>query len=124
MAAVFPERMNRLDPGDPTGSLSTIEEYIRYMTERMEFAMQNMTRSVNSAGVSSVEVMQAVTTLAGTVSVMSSTLSGISGEITAVNNRVTAVQGEISTLKSSVAALQEDLTKLTARVTALEGTGG
>ena len=38
MAVIFPESMNRLDLSDPSGSLSTVENYIRYMTERMEFS--------------------------------------------------------------------------------------
>ena len=38
MAKVFPEEMNPLNIDDVRGSLRTIEDYIRYMTERMEFA--------------------------------------------------------------------------------------
>ena len=52
--AVFPESMNKLDVNDTTGSFNRIENYIRYMTERVEFAMRNMTRNVSDAGVSSV----------------------------------------------------------------------
>lgn len=42
--AVFPERMRPIDPKDVESSLKTIEEYIRYMTERMEFAHSNDSR--------------------------------------------------------------------------------
>lgn len=37
--AVLPEGMERLDAEDVRGSLRTIEEYIHYMRERLEFAM-------------------------------------------------------------------------------------
>lgn len=36
---VFPESMDRLDAGRVGESLAAIERYIRYMTERIEFAM-------------------------------------------------------------------------------------
>lgn len=39
--AVFPERMKPLDPNNPEESLKTIENYIRYMAERMEFTHSN-----------------------------------------------------------------------------------
>ena len=39
--AVFPEKMRPIDAQNVEGSLKTIEEYIRYMAERMEFAHSN-----------------------------------------------------------------------------------
>lgn len=40
--AVLPERMEQLDPQDVAGSLVTIENYIRYMGERLEFAISGL----------------------------------------------------------------------------------
>ena len=37
MARIFPEDMDRLDPNNVAQSLRTIEDYIRYITERVEF---------------------------------------------------------------------------------------
>lgn len=39
--AVFPEQMKRLDPNDVKGSMETLDRYIRYMCERIEFAMSS-----------------------------------------------------------------------------------
>lgn len=36
--AILPEGMNRLNPKDVGGSLSVLENYIRYMRERIEFS--------------------------------------------------------------------------------------
>ena len=47
--AVFPEGMNKLDANDVRGSLAVMEDYIRYMSERMEFTMQRMTKTAVSA---------------------------------------------------------------------------
>lgn len=36
--AILPEGMNHLNPRDVGGSLSVLENYIRYMRERIEFS--------------------------------------------------------------------------------------
>lgn len=46
MAAIFPESLDRLDKEDVAGSLASLEGYIRYMTERMEFFAGNMNKNV------------------------------------------------------------------------------
>lgn len=46
--AVFPEGMNKLDSNDVRGSLAMMENYIRYMSERMEFTMHNMQKQLNA----------------------------------------------------------------------------
>ena len=71
--------MNRLDLSDPSGSLSTVENYIRYMTERMEFSNKNLSRTVSSAGVSTVELLQIILELSNSVSSLQSTGSGMEG---------------------------------------------
>ena len=54
--AVLPESMDRLDVNDAPGSFAKIQDYIRYMGERIEFSMRNMTKTVSAAGVSSAEI--------------------------------------------------------------------
>ena len=46
--AVFPEGMNKLNANDVRGSLAIMENYIRYMSERMEFTMYNMQKQLNA----------------------------------------------------------------------------
>lgn len=53
--AVFPERMRPIDPKDVEGSLKTIEEYIRYMAERMEFAHSNINKFLSENEVTALE---------------------------------------------------------------------
>ena len=110
--AVFPEGMNRLDVNNVPGSLSRIENYIRYMTDRMEFAMRNMTRNVSDAGMSSVEVMLLLKEMANTVSVINSTVQGMQGDITALSNRVTQVQNAHTSIAADITALRDNVTKV------------
>ena len=128
--AVFPESMNKLDPEDTRGSFATIESYIRYMGERMEFAMRNMTKTVSSAGVSSAEMYILLTALQNDLSALKSTVNGMSGSITSLSSQVgemqskiQEIQNSVSTLDSKVTAVENSISSLDARVTALESAG-
>ena len=104
--AVFPEKMNRLNPEDTKGSLGKVESYIRYMVERVEFAMSNTTRNVSQADTSNEALAAAVNDIADAISAMQSTMSSMAGGITAANNRITEMQESITTLQERVEALE------------------
>lgn len=114
--AVFPESMNKLDARNVPKSLDIVENYIRYMTERMEFSTSKMTKSVNSAGVSSVALLQLVQDVGSAVSVLQSTVNGMTGTMTELSGRMTAQEKRAADLESRFAALES-------RVKALEGKG-
>ena len=97
--AVFPESMNRLDAQNVPKSLEIVENYIRYMTERMEFSTSKMTKSVNSAGVSSVALLQLVQDVGSAVSVLQSTVNGMTGTITDLSGRLTALEDRVKALE-------------------------
>ena len=113
--AVFPENMDKLNADDPHGSFSIIENYIRYMTERTEFAMRNMTRTVSSSGISTAEVYILLTAIQNDLSALKSTVNGIAGSLTGVS-------GHVTDLKSTVQELQDAVATLEQRVAALEQT--
>jgi len=48
--AVFPEAMNRTDPRDTTTAIATQDQYIRYMVERIEFAIRNVKKGGADGG--------------------------------------------------------------------------
>ena len=111
--AVFPESMEKLNVNDTAGSFRRIENYIRYMVERMEFSNSNMTRNVNGAGVSTVEVLLALKEVTSALSEVKSTMSKMTGDITALGNRVNDLTDEVKTV-------QGQITDLADRVSALE----
>ena len=111
--AVLPESMDRLNVQDVPKSLSIIQEYIRYMGERIEFSFRNMTKTVSSAGVSSAELYILVQAQAQQLAALNSVVSGAVGNITELQSNISALQTAVSDLKESVAALD-------VRVTALE----
>lgn len=118
--AVFPENMDKLNADDVPGSLSIIENYIRYMGERMEFAMRNMTKTVSAAGVSSMEMYMLLMALQNTVSALTSTVQGIAGDMNSVKSDVGSMKTDISSIQATLSVIQEQITSLDARVTALE----
>ena len=139
--AVLPESMDKLNPEDIRGSLSILENYIRYMGERSEFAMRNTTRSVSAAGVSSAEMYVLLQAQINALSALTSTVNGQSGQLTSLGNQIAALNGsvqaleqadttvnasigamqaEISGLKTQIDTMQQSIAGLETRVTALE----
>ena len=60
---VFPESINEVNENDAPKALRVIEAYIKYMCQRTEWAMGNMTKTVSAAGVSSAETYILLTAL-------------------------------------------------------------
>ena len=106
--AVLPESMEQIDPENPAESLKILDEYIRYMGERIEFGMRNMTK--NAAGISSTELYILLVAMDNRISAQESTVNGLRGT-------VTGLQGSVSEVQTALAALTE-------RVKKLEGTEG
>ncbi len=104
--AVFPESMDRLDTQNAPAALSIIENYIRYITERTEFAMRNMSKSVSAAGVSSVELYVLVQAQAQAIAAIQSALNQLQGGVTALQ---TTVGGSNSGLVKDVADIMSDI---------------
>ena len=115
MAAVLPENMDKLNVEDVRASLSIIENYIRYMGERIEFSMRNMTKTVSAAGVSSAEIYVLITAMSNSLSALQSTVNGMSGSITGLTNTQTSMQ-------TMLEQMQARLDDLEGRVAALETT--
>jgi methyl-accepting chemotaxis protein len=118
---VLPESMNRIDVEDSERALSTIDNYIRYMCERIEFAMRNVTKNVSDAGVSSAEMYVLLVALQNTVSEVSSRLSTLTGTVNTMQGTINSLSTELSTANSNISALQTSINSLDERVKALEG---
>lgn len=81
--AVFPEKMDRLNPNDTMGSLRRLENYINYMRERMEFAAGNLSRSVSGSGTATAEVLQLLLNLTSSMSSMQTTINALCDDVNA-----------------------------------------
>ena len=115
--AIFDKELNHLDPQDASGSLRTLENYISYMRERLEFNNSNLTRTLSSAGTSTAEMVLIVAALQNNVQAMQSS-------ITAMQGQITTLETTVSRLEQTVAALQTTVQNIDQRVTALEAKGG
>lgn len=114
--AVLPESMNRLGP-DAGENFRTLEQYIRYMAERLEFSMASMGRTVSGAGVSTAALALELREVRNGLSAVQGALNTITGD---VNDLKTGIAG----LNAAVSALQTQITALEGRVSALEGEKG
>lgn len=104
--AVFPENMDKLNVQDPTASLSVIENYIRYMSERIEFSMRNMTKTVSAAGVSSAELYILVQAQAQILATVQSTIGIIQGNITSLQHSVQEAQAQIGAIQARLGVFE------------------
>ena len=112
--AVFPEQMDRLNLEDTTGSLQKIENYIRYMAERMEFSSSNTSKLFAETGTTNASVIKALLTVADRVSL-------VEANINMVVNNTTALANSVSKMQDSVTAMQTEIENLKSRVQKLEG---
>lgn len=122
MAAVLPENMDKLNVEDTRSSLSIIENYIRYMGERIEFSMRNMTKTVSAAGISSAEIYVLITAMSNNLSALQSTVNGMTGNITSLTNTQTSMQTALEQMQTKLKEMQTQLDNLEGRVAKLEST--
>lgn len=138
---VFPESMNTLDAENAVRSIETLEGYIDYMRQRIEWAMRNVTKSVSSGNTTSAEMYILFTALQNTVSALQSTVyshgatisailqtltllqndvAEVEGRCDALGSRITALETAQTTLNTQIASIETNYTALDERVTALE----
>lgn len=118
--AVFPESMDRIDPNDAKKSLSTIESYIRYMQERIEFSQKNTLRTVSEAGVSSAELYAKLVDISNAVQALTSGMASMQGDINSLSGSVTGLQGQITAINGTISGMQTQLSNLEASISNLE----
>ena len=136
--AIFDKELNHLDPQDAAGSLRTLENYISYMRERLEFNNSNLTRTLSSAGTSTAEMVlivaairnnvqsmqSSINAMQGQISTLETTVSGLNSSVQPLSGTVTALQTTVGTLQTDISALQTTVQNIDQRVTALEEKGG
>ena len=134
---VFPESINAIPKSDPEDAFRIIEDYIRYMCQRTEWAISNVGKTVSAAGVSSTETYMLLQTLQNTVSALQSTvnsqgssISALLQSVTTLGNDYAELAGRVSKMESKHTALElrmgeteEKYAALEQRVTALENSG-
>ena len=135
--SVFPELMDKIDPQDPDSSLRTIENYINYMVERVEFSLTNTFRTTTSLGSSAEAGALVLEDTVNKLSEASSQLAILQGVVNdllhdirdyeTLDNKpqIASVElvGDKSLAQLGIAS-QADQTALEGRVSDLETTGG
>lgn len=92
MAKVFPEEMNRLDPANVGQSFRTVEDYIRYITERVEFSLGASRRIVSESGITDLAVVSLLTEMNGTLKSLESEINSVKSEVSTLRDRVAKLE--------------------------------
>lgn len=117
---VFPESLNELPKGNPEEALRMVEQYIKYMCQRTDWAMGNVTKNVSKAGVSNAEMYILLTALQNTVSALQSTVNSHASSLSALSQTVNTLGNDYAALAGRVTTLENNYTALEQRVAALE----
>lgn len=124
---VFPESINAIPKSDPENAFRIIEDYIRYMCQRTDWAISNVGKTVSAAGVSSTETYMLLQTLQNTVSALQSTvnsqgssISALLQSVTTLGNDYAELAGRVSKTESKYTALEKRMADTETKCTALE----
>ena len=124
---VFPESINAIPKSDPEDAFRIIENYIRYMCQRTDWAISNVGKTVSAAGVSSTETYMLLQTLQNTVSALQSTvnsqgssISALLQSVTTLGNDYAELAGRVSKAESKYTALEKRTADTETKCTALE----
>lgn len=101
--AVYPERMDQIDPADVEASLRTLETYIHYICERTEFALTNTFRTTSGLGSSAQEV-------ALTLQEAVDNLSAVSSQLADAQTNITRLQDDVGGLADTLSSFEPLLT--------------
>lgn len=113
---VFPESINAIPKSDPEAAFRIIEDYIRYMCQRTDWAISNVGKTVSEAGVSSTETYMLLQTLQNTVSALQSTVNSQGSSISALLQSVTTLGNDYAELAGRVSKTEAKYTALDLRV--------
>lgn len=113
---VFPESINAIPKSDPEDAFRIIEDYIRYMCQRTDWAISNVGKTVSAAGVSSTETYMLLQTLQNTVSALQSTVNSQGSSISALLQSVTTLGNDYAELTGRVSKTESKYTALEQRV--------
>ena len=120
MLSVFPDRMNQIDPEDPEEALRTIDNYIRYMVDQVEFSLTNAFRTTSGLGTSSAEITLLLATLNKKLEAAVSTLNAVQAAVTGLQATAAEQAEELEAVQGTLGSHTEALEFLDHRVTALE----
>lgn len=113
---VFPESINAIPKSNPEDAFRIIEDYIRYMCQRTDWAISNVGKTVSAAGVSSTETYMLLQTLQNTVSALQSTVNSQGSSISALLQSVTTLGNDYAELAGRVSKTEAKYTALELRV--------
>lgn len=138
---IFSESMNRLDLDDDKKSLQLIENYINYMCERIDHAINNVAKRAAELGSDTMLTDERLKDMESDISIIASSLSSTEAKanaavstannardsvnamgttVSALSTAVGDLQTNVGNLSSAVDTLITNYTALEARVRALE----
>lgn len=112
MGNTFPESLNKIDYSDTQKALNQIDEYIRYMCERIDFSITNISRTAANLGGNALEEFEVLDALQSSVAILSSSVGTLSGRVTSLTTGLKNVQDAVDTINKGLVSIDERLATL------------
>ena len=111
MDKVFPKNMDPVDKDDLKNGVQTLDEYVRYMREQIEWAV-NVILTLNN-GTSLADVAMKINKLQNSI-------SSLQNELTTLDNRTDAITQNLNNVSNSVLLLDNNTLKKSDVVTTID----
>lgn len=109
MPNVFPEKLDKINYDNLKSAVQQIEAYMRYMCERTDFAVTNVTKVAAKSGNIGAEMVLSLQKMETDVGVIKSQLAGMTGSITGVLNRMEETEKNTAELSQKVTQIEADI---------------
>lgn len=120
MATVFPEKMNKVDFNNLKDAVKVMESYMRYMCERTEYAVNNVSKTAAKAGNIGTEYILQMEKLQNDYSILSNNINLVAADLANAVERMNIIAEDVEFINTDITAIKlicEDFEK---RISALE----
>lgn len=100
MANTFPETLDKIDYTNLKSAVQQIEAYMRYMCERTDFAIANVTKVAAKSGNIGADVLLQLQNLQNDVSTVKNNVNSITAQITGILSDINDLKDRVSALET------------------------
>ena len=120
MATVFPEKMNKVDFNNLKDAVKVMEAYMRYMCERTEYAVNNVSKVAAKAGNIGTEYIVQLENMQNEYSVLSNNINLVTADLANAVERMNIIADDVEFINSDLAAIKVKCEDFEKRISALE----
>lgn len=120
MATVFPEKMNQVDLNNLKEAVKVMEAYMRYMCERTEYAVNNVSKTAAKAGNIGTEYILQLEKLQNDYSILSNNINLVAADLANVVEKMNIIAEDVEFINTDITAIKRICEDFEKRISGLE----